>query len=132
MSDFTGLTSWSEPAGGILYRTTTPLIWEIGVLGSGLVVTVPSEFSFDMSVPRPLRWLVDPHNPQYRKASCLHDYLLDSGWDRIRAAAEFNLALKADGVRSGKRLALFIAVAVYKWDSDVSDCAAETVVLKHR
>ena len=115
MSRYTELSAWCEPLDGIRYRSTKPIIWEVGRKGSGLEVAVPAGTDFDVSVPRWARWLIDPHDTRFLKAACMHDMLLAWGWDRLTSAAVFGGALKADGVSAGKRLAMFLAVAVYRW-----------------
>lgn len=101
--------------GGIVYRLTQPLVWRIGH-ENGPVYTVPAGFEFDMSVPRFLRWLFDPHRSDFHKAAALHDHMLQAGWSRITAGAEFHNALKADGVTAWKRLVMLIAVLIWKFD----------------
>lgn len=116
MSSLTDLKDWTRPLEGIKYQTTREATWEVAFKGSAWWVVVPPGFRFDISVPRGLRWIISPHDPRYHPAACLHDYLLVSGWDRVRAAAEFHLALQATGIPRLPRLALFLAVAVYKWN----------------
>lgn len=101
--------------GGIVYRLSRPLVWRIGH-EDGPAYVVPAGFEFDMSVPRFLRWLFDPHRADFHKAAALHDHMLDAGWSRITAGAEFHNALKADGVRAWKRLAMLIAVLIWKFE----------------
>ena len=116
MSDFTEMNdNWCRNVGGMKYRTGVSLRWEVATVGSGLWVEVPIGFEFDLSVPRAFRWLVSPYDPKYLPAACLHDFILLDGWDRIRAAAEFDLALRAKGVGRAKRLLMFLGVSIYKW-----------------
>lgn len=77
---------------------------------------MPAGFEFDVSVPRWLRWLFDPHRADFHKASALHDHMLTGGWSRITAGAEFHNALKADGVRAIRRLVMLIAVLIWKFE----------------
>lgn len=100
--------------GGIGYRLTRDLVWHIGHL-NGPAFTVPAGYRFDVSVPWGLRWLFDPHRPDFHKAAALHDRMLDEGWSRITAAAEFHNALKADGVAMWRRLVMFLAVALWRF-----------------
>ncbi|HBB81927.1 MAG TPA: hypothetical protein DC031_01320, partial [Sulfitobacter sp.] len=97
------------------YRTTRVLPWEIGRKGSGLWVEVPPGTAFDVSIPRPLWWAFDPHDPRYLKAAALHDELLKLGWDRVTAAAVFHCALVADGVPRARRLAMLLAVMLWRY-----------------
>jgi hypothetical protein len=100
---------------GIRYCLTAALPWEIGCKGSGLTVTVPKGFIFDVSIPLPLWWLFDPNDRRTFKAAALHDWLLQDGWSRVTAAAEFNNALTADRVPFWRRLTMFLAVALWKY-----------------
>lgn len=116
MSLFTELTDWCEPIGGIRYRTLKELCWEVGRKGSGLWVRVPPGYEFDVSIPKLLRWALNPHNPQYLKAGALHDYLLHVAlWERVSSAAAFSDALSAEGVGRLKRLAMVLAVISWNW-----------------
>ena len=99
MSDYTALTDWWTPLPKGRFRVIRPVRWEVGREESGLRVTVPIGYVFDVSVPVWARWLFDPSDPRYLKAACLHDWLLDDGWYRITAAGVFGAALRADGVR---------------------------------
>ena len=116
MSAHTELHDWCDHLGGIEYLTTKPVPWEIGASGSGLVYTVPESEIFDVSIPWFLRWLLDPHNPKYLKAACIHDHMLLSGWDRPTSGAAFHSALRAAGVGSFVRFAMFFSVTLRKWN----------------
>ncbi len=100
---------------GIRFRLERELIWRIGHI-DGPVYRVPEGFTFDVSVPRFLRWLFSPHDRRMLKAAALHDHMLESGWSRITAAAEFHNALKADGVGAARRLAMLMAVLLWKFE----------------
>jgi len=114
MSAFTHQKDWSRREGE-KYVTVLPLPWEVGVKGSGLWLRVPPGFVFDLSIPRALRWLFDPHAAKFRKPGALHDYALHLGWDRVSAAAAFADALKASGVGRMERLVLVLAVILWRW-----------------
>lgn len=101
--------------GGIIYRLSRPLDWRIGHI-DGPMYVVPAGFEFDVSVPRLLRWLFDPHRPDFHKAAALHDHMLQADWSRITAAAEFHNALKADAVSAWRRLVMLIAVMLWRFD----------------
>ncbi len=116
MSRYTRLSDWCVPVSGIDYDVTVPLPWELGAKGSGLWLIVPRGTRFNCSVPRLLRWAFDPRDPRYRKASCLHDWLLAAkGWGRVAAGAVFHDALVADGVPPLERLAMWLAVSLYRF-----------------
>jgi hypothetical protein len=116
VSAYTNPGDWCIPVGGILYRAEKPLSWEVGTKGSGMIVTVPKGTVFDVSIPRGLRWLFDPHNPAYLKSAALHDELLRRGWARTTAGAEFHEALRADGVSRWRRLTMWLAVSLFRFD----------------
>ena len=115
MSAYTSPGKWCVSVGGILYRVEKPLSWEVGTKSSGMIVTVPKGTIFDVSIPRPLWWLFDPHNPAYLKAAALHDTLLLRGWPRTTAGAEFHEALRADGVALWRRLVMWLAVSLFRF-----------------
>jgi len=101
--------------GGGDYLTDADLRWDLGKEGSGLTYTVPAGFRFDVSVPRILQWAFNPNDRRFLKAAALHDHMLESGWSRIESAAVFHEALKADGVQRWRRLAMFLAVALWRY-----------------
>lgn len=100
---------------GIEYRLERDLVWRIGHV-DGPTYVVPAGFTFEVSVPRALQWLYDPHDRRMLKAAALHDHMLEAGWSRITAGAEFHNALKADEVPAWRRLAALIAVLVWKFE----------------
>lgn len=116
MSEYTDPGDWCEPVGGIRYRVTRSLRWAIGAENSGFVFQVPAGRIFDVSIPWFLRRIFDPHDPRFLKAAALHDEMLLNGWARVSAAAEFHEALRADRVGALTRLAMFAAVAFWRWD----------------
>ena len=103
-----------EPVGGIRYRLTQLIVWQIGH-PDGPVYTVPPGFTFDVSVPWFARWLFDPRERRYLKAAALHDHMLVAGWDPITAAAEFHGALRADGVPAWRRIIMLTAVVLWRY-----------------
>jgi hypothetical protein len=116
MSRFTSLNNWYAPTKGIRFRTTQEVPWEIGNEGSGLWITVPVDYEFDVSIPWTLRWLFDPKNPRYLKAGALHDYALhELNWTRVAAAAAFSEALRAEKVSLWRRLPMVLGVIVHKF-----------------
>jgi len=79
--------------------------------GSGGKVEVPALFSFDgATVPTVGMGLVGW--PAVR-AACLHDYLLDNGVERRKAAKVFREALQACGVEASMVDILYLAVRMY-------------------
>jgi len=115
MSAFTAAHAWCT-RDGPRYRATRPLRWEIGAKGSGLWITVPPGFAFDVSIPRGLRWAFDPHDARYLKAAALHDYAIhELGWPRVAAAALFSEALRAQALGRLHRLAMVLGVIVWKF-----------------
>jgi hypothetical protein len=115
VSTYTEASDWYARLTGIDYLVTGALSWELGFVGSGLVVTVLPGKTFDVSIPRGLRWFFDPHDPSFLKAAALHDDLLRLGWDRITAGAVFHEALKADGVKRWRRLSMWLTVSLTKY-----------------
>jgi hypothetical protein len=116
VSRYTELENWCIPDfSQKKFTSIAPLHWEIGCRGSGLWITVPSGFIFDVSVPKCLRFLIDPMNPKLTKAAALHDYAFACGWDRVAAASVFAEALRVSGVGRSLRLLLVTAVIIWHW-----------------
>lgn len=97
------------------YTCDQDLCWSIGFKGNKNKETVPAGRPFDVSVPRRLTWIINPHNPQYFTAARLHDYLLEIGYDRVSAAGAFNHGLKKEGVSYFLRLVMTTCVALFKF-----------------
>lgn len=116
MSQFSSPDQWSEPIGGIRYRTTRPIDWGIGTPQSKLRMQIPVGRPFDVSVPKGLRWLIDPHAPQYRLAGVIHDELLHvHNWTRMRAGGEFHDALRAGGTHHALAVAMWLVVSIFRY-----------------
>jgi uncharacterized protein DUF1353 len=93
------------------WRVAHMFVWHMGRVGSGLAVTIGDDFQTDLaSVPRWLRWLINPADARYAKASVLHDYLLSRGRSPGEAAGVFHAALRADKV--GRLKAFLMTAAV--------------------
>lgn len=93
-----------------MLQVQQPFVWEIGYKGSGNCVVIPAGFLTDgPSVPRCLQWAMPMDHLE--KPSVLHDWLLSQlEWEKARADFEFNLAMKACGVRQPYRLVAYLAV----------------------
>lgn len=118
MSNFTtSLQLEPQPETG-LFKTTRELVYEIGLKGSGLKVTVPAGFETDLaSVPRFLWSIFPPHDPHYAAAAVVHDYLYRwDGFTRVVADAVFYEAMRVLGTPKWKAKAMYIAVRlVNRW-----------------
>lgn len=115
MSHYTQSDVYADYVGGGKYKLTRSIVWHIGS-PTGPVFVVPVGFVFDVSVPTWLRWLFLTDDPAYFKAAALHDKMLSDGWSRITAGAEFHNALKASGVSAWRRLVMWLAVSLWKYD----------------
>lgn len=104
-----------EAIDGTRYCLTQVLTWHIGRVDGPLYI-VPAGTLFDVSVPWFLAWLFSPHDHRYLKAAALHDHMLEAGWDRPTAAAQFAMALKADRVPLWRRVPMFLATALWRFD----------------
>lgn len=119
MSDYTDHLSICPLAGDHSWewQVTEPLRWEIGKIGSGLFIEIPANFITDLAtIPRWVRWLFNPYDPQTAKAACVHDYLLSLKYGQQMAVGEFYAALKADDYPLWKRKLYYWAVT---WAIDV-------------
>ena len=96
---------------GDKWELTAPLCFEIGKKGSKLWVCSPDGFITDLaSIPWFARWAFKTSDARYAKASTLHDYTLELGWNRIASAALFADALLADGVSYWRVVIMGLAV----------------------
>ena len=62
--------------------TTKMIAWPIGKKGSTHVENIPEGFEFESSVPRWLHWAQSPFDPKFVLSACVHDWLLESGYDK--------------------------------------------------
>lgn len=105
-----------ERLSGTRYITLEPVRLRIESGSALFKMDVPEGFVFDVSVPRPLRWIFDPHDKRFLPASALHDYALhELKWPRALSAAPFSYSLRQQGVSRIKRLAMVLAVIVWRW-----------------
>lgn len=102
MSKFTDFKNY-EPVGGIDYRLTSELVWDVGWKGSGVRLVIATGTVFQSSVPRAARWIVSPHHKPWLLASAVHDEMLKRGYSPARAAAEWYEAVTAFAEQDTKR-----------------------------
>jgi hypothetical protein len=125
MVDFKRPETWSEPAGGIRYRTTAEVNWGLGSPRSHTRLIIPPGRVFDVSIPLTLRWVFDPHAPRYRLAGLIHDHLLHvDNWTSVRAAGDFHDALRAAGTRPAEALLMYLGVALFRYPYRSTDFGA--------
>jgi hypothetical protein len=113
MSSFTDPLELSPDHGE--WRLTRQLDYEVGKVGSGLMISIPAGFVTDLAtVPRVFWSLFPPDDPQYSAACVLHDYLCTyHGFNQRVADAFFLEALQLLGVPWWKRIAMYYAVRSY-------------------
>lgn len=111
----TAIGDWARRVGGTDYVVVEAFRVEIGRRGSGLWVEVPEGVTFNVSIPGWLhRWL-SPHDARFLRAAAVHDQLLFEGWDRLTAGAVFAKLLEPERVPSHLRMAMWLAVSLFKW-----------------
>lgn len=96
-----------------LYKTNYPLTWEIGTKGSGWTLEIEPETTFDISVPRYLEWILNPHDRRILLAALVHDELLKRGHDVAFASSEFRRAAIARGASKFFAWNLFLTTLVW-------------------
>jgi hypothetical protein len=96
--------------------TSRELTYEIGMKGSGLVVTVPERTRTDLAtVPRFLWPIIPPHDPGLAAAFVLHDYLCRvSGFSRVMADAILYDALRVLGASLFQSWLVYAAVSAWR------------------
>lgn len=115
MSAFTGLLTLTEhDVDTDVWSLVTPLVWEIGEIGSGNFVVVPIGFISDgASIPWPVNIVFPRWGRKYRRPAVLHDFLLDIGTRRSTADQIFREAMKACGVPLPVRWTFYYAVGFF-------------------
>lgn len=124
MSRFTAPLRVQELDDGRTWVLLDPLVWEVGHLGSGDVVTVPAGFVTDFaSVPTIGLVFTDGRTGRHTRPAVLHDWLYWAGqhgmterpWTRRAADREFRIAMTACGVPRWRRWGMWAAVRVGGW-----------------
>lgn len=96
-----------------LWCVVGTIAWELCYPGSGFHLIVPDGFVTDLaSVPPFAQGLLNPFEPDTVLPAIVHDAMLDQGFDRHVAAAEFRRALLATNVPSWKRSLFYLVVLV--------------------
>jgi hypothetical protein len=75
------MDDWHRKGGSRGYVTTQRVNWPIGRKKSKHIVTIPKGFEFESSVPSFLRWFWSPDDPTFLLSACIHDWLLEAGYD---------------------------------------------------
>lgn len=79
----------------------------------GTVYLIPTGFVTDLaSIPR-IFWPILAPFWSYAKASVLHDYLLDSGYDPVFATKMFREAMESTGVNKIQIFFIYWSVRIY-------------------
>ncbi len=96
------------------YRLVTPVIYEVGGRGSGLIVTVPAGYITDLySLPGRLLQFWQPSGARWWGPPLLHDWLYDTGLaPRKIADAVLQEAMMALDVDPALRLIVYVGVRV--------------------
>ena len=71
------------------YINTQEVSWSIGIKDGPFVIKIPVGREFESSVPAFLQWFWSPDDPLFLKAALIHDHLLESGWRRQSADAQW-------------------------------------------
>jgi hypothetical protein len=114
MSEFTQFKDYSKVAGTYkTYVLNKDLCWDIGSKNSDWNLIVLTGRTFDISVPRWLEWIQNPHDKAVLLAAAVHDELLRLGHDQAFASVEFRRAAIAGGTRWFKAWLLFFSTLVW-------------------
>lgn len=114
MSNFSTFDDFAPIApGSLLYDMRSSCVWDIGKRGSGWSLELKPGRTFDISVPKWLRWLLSPHDRNVLMAARVHDELLEEGFDQAFASSEFRRALKVRGMSVGQSWVLFVATLLW-------------------
>ena len=113
---------WLEPFGDKDFRLRTEggegFDWEVGCIGSGVLVHVPELFMTDLaSIPRLLTWLI-PRYGRHSQAAVLHDWLYRNaghGYNRRESDRMFYNAMVAMKVRKSRAFVMWAAVRGFGW-----------------
>lgn len=81
--------SWCKKGGSRGYVTVKEVTWSVGIEDGPFVLTIGQGREFESSIPKPLRWLWSPDDPHFLKPALIHDHLLEEGWRRQSADAQW-------------------------------------------
>lgn len=96
-----------------LYQLNGSICWEVGALDSGWELTIPEGTIFDISVPRALEWIQNPHDRAVLLAAAVHDELLKHGHDVAFASSEFRRAAMSRGCSTRRAWLLFTTTLLW-------------------
>lgn len=99
-----------ERGGSRGWVTTEAIEWDLGRKDSGYTLYIWAGKEFESSVPWYLTWLMNPDDPRFLLAACVHDVLLEDGFRPFFSASEwYDAALKGG---ASKGFALLAAVFI--------------------
>lgn len=108
-----------ERIGRRRWKTTRDIVYHVGNLRSGWIITVPAGFETDgASVPRLLWCLFPPFGGDYDEAAVLHDYLYRTSFmclARVVADAVLVEAMQVCGTGLITRMTIFSGVRAGGW-----------------
>ena len=115
MSSFTAPLVVS-PGGDKLWVTDVSFQYEIGMLGSGLIVTVPVGFETDLgTIPFYARVIINPADAKCAKAFVLHDYLCNTmGFTRTVTDAVLFEGLCVLQVPLWRAVLIYLGVSIWR------------------
>lgn len=118
------MLDWCKKGGSRGYMTTAQIDWPIGRKGSQHIETIPKGFEFESSVPRVLQWLWSPHDPNFLLSACVHDWLIEAGYDLDFCDSQWLAAArksKASKVKSKTaRLGMMLRRLIYSDDRGIN------------
>ena len=99
-------TSFYKMGGSRGYVSTKKVSWSIGIKDGPYLLNIPKGREFESSVPVPLRIFWSPDDPYFLKAALVHDHLLENGWRRQSADAQwYEVALSVGAPKFKTRMA---------------------------
>lgn len=115
MSSFTEPLYLTPSADGATWVTTRGFSYEIGRLGSDLLIPVPAGTVTDLgTIPWWCGWLASPADPKMAAAFVLHDMLCrDLAFSRTMADVILYEALRVLGVGRTRAALMFLGVRLY-------------------
>lgn len=89
--------------------------WHIGTADSPHVVKIEEGFEFESSVPKFLQWIWSPDDPDFLLAAMVHDKLLEMGWRRQGADAQWYEVAQSQNAPKCKTMIAYLGMVLRRF-----------------
>lgn len=95
------------------YTLGADMHWPMGRSDSPYILVIKRGYRVDVTAPRWAEKFIDVHDHDLLAAAAVHDYLLEMGYDKAFASAEFRRCLRARGFSSIEAWTAFFLTLIW-------------------